>query len=488
MTGQVRRVGWLMLGLFAILLVNLNVLQVVRAPALAENPGNDRLLIREYASQRGPIVAGDREIARSVETDGDLRYLRAYPEGPLYAHLTGFHSFVYGRTQLERSLNDELVGASPDALSENLVELFGDRELVGDTVRLTIEPDVQATAARALGQRTGAVVAVDARTGRVLAQYANPSYDPNPLASGDGATVINAWDQLRLDPSQPLLDRATQEVYPPGSTFKLVVAAAALERGLSPSTALENPAAYLAPQTSNPIENFSPGPCNGGGATITLADALRVSCNTAFASLGVQLGAEEVRRTAMRLGYEADVPSELDVATSRFPEGLDPPSLAQSAIGQRDVRTTVLHQALVTAAIADGGTLRRPLLVEEVVDRTGRLVRASEPRGWDAAGSGGQALSSQTASLLREMMIDAVENGTGGGARIAGLLVGGKTGTAQVPEQSPTVWFTGFAERPDTGALVAIAVVLPDAGDDATGGGLAAPIARAVLEAAMAGR
>lgn len=488
MTTQIQRVGAMLLGLFALLVINLNVLQLVRGPSLVENPANDRLIIREYQTQRGSIVAGDSEIVRSVETAGERKYQRAYVDAPLYAHLVGYDSAIFGRTQLESALDEQLVGAPSDQLAENLTGLFGGRELVGDTVRLTIEPDVQAAAARALGSRIGAVAVVDAGTGEILAQYSNPTYDPAPLASPENNVVLAAWDELRSNPDRPLLDRATRETYPPGSTFKLVVAAAALEGGLAPTSALENLAEYVPPQTTRGISNFSPGRCGDGAPTLSLADALRVSCNTAFAALGVELGVDAVASTAERLGYNTEVPALLRTADSVFPRDLDDPALAQSALGQRDVRTTVVHQALIVAAIADQGHLRRPVLVDEIVDNTGRLVRGGTVGLWRAGGTDGQAVSARTADQLRAMMIDVVERGTGQGAAIQGVVVGGKTGTAQVPDQSPTVWFVGFADDPERDRTIAIAVVIPDAGEDGTGGRLAAPIARAVLETALGRR
>lgn len=488
MIPQIQRVGAMLLGLFALLVINLNVLQVIRGPSLIENPANERLIIREFQTQRGSIVAGDVEIVSSVETSGDRKYQRTYVDGPLYAHLTGYDSAIFGRSQLESALDEQLVGAPSDQLAENLTGLLGGRELIGDTVRLTIDPDIQFAAARALGDRLGAVAVVDAGTGEILAQYSNPTFDPSPLASPDNNLVLSAWEELRKDPNRPLLDRATRDTYPPGSTFKLVVAAAALEGGLAPTSALENLAEYIPPQTTNGISNFSPGRCGDGSPTLSLADALRISCNTAFAALGVELGVGAVADTAERLGYNAEMPALLRAADSVFPRDLDDPALAQSSIGQRDVRTTVVHQALIVAAIADQGHLRRPVIVDEVVDNTGRLVRGADVGLWRAGGTDGQAVSVRTADQLRAMMIDVVERGTGQGAAIQGVVVGGKTGTAQVPGQTPTVWFVGFADDAERDRTLAVAVVLPDAGEDGTGGRLAAPIARAVLETALGRR
>ena len=480
MSHQIRRVATIMLVLFGVLFINLNVIQLVRGKDLVNNPANRRLLEREYEIERGEILVGETEIARSEKTDDELTYLRRYLEPATYAHLTGFYSFVLGRAGLERTLNETLTGASTTALAENLTELLIGRDEKGNTVRLTIEADVQAAARDALGDRTGAVVALDPRSGAVLASYSNPTYDPNELSSHDANAILESWRALQDDPSQPLLDRVNRGFYPPGSTFKLVVAAAALEQGLQPSTALENRASYTPPQTNRAIPNFSPGPCADGAATISLLDALRVSCNTAFAELGVRLGAETLGDMATRLGFNREVPYELPVEPSHFSGDLDPPALAQSSIGQRDVRWTPMHAALVVSAIVNDGQMVAPHVVQEVLDPASRTLRDSGQELWRNDGGDARAMSERTAEQLREMMVSVVEGGTGTNAQIEGVTVGGKTGTAENPnDDTATAWFVGFAED-----QVAVAVVVPDAGGQG-GGAVAAPIARAVMQAAL---
>ena len=480
MSRQIRRVATVMLILFGVLFVNLNVIQLLRGEDLVNNPANRRLLEREYEIERGEMLVGETEVVRSEETDGELKYLRQYLEPEAYAHLTGFYSFVLGRAGLERALNETLTGTSTSALAENLTELLIGRDEKGNTIRLTIDADVQRAAIDALGDREGAVVAIEPRSGAVLASWSNPSYDPNVLSSHDANAILESWRGLQDDPSQPLLDRATRGFYPPGSTFKLVVAAAALERGLQPTTALENLAEYTPPQTTNTIPNFSPGPCGEGGNTITLQDALTVSCNTVFAQLGVDLGAEALADMATRLGFNREVPYELPVEVSAFPGDLDPPATAQSAIGQRDVRWTPMHAALVVSAIVNDGSMISPHVVQEVLDPASRQLRTTDPAPWRMDGGDARAMSQRTAEQLREMMVSVVQDGTGTRAQIDGVTVGGKTGTAENPnDETATAWFVGFAED-----QVAVAVVVPDAGGDG-GGTAAAPIAKAVMEAAL---
>lgn len=482
MTKTIRRVSMTMLVLFGALVVNLNITQMLRAGELASNTNNRRLLVAEYAIRRGAIVAGETEIARSESTDDDLEYLRTYSEPRLWAHVTGHDSFVIGRSGVESSYNEELIGTRVEFLAQNLAQLFGDGPQAGNTVRLTLIPAAQRAAREGLAGRIGAVVALNPRTGAVLAHYSSPSYDPNRLSSHDGGAILDAWSELTQDPTNPLLDRVVQEVYPPGSTFKLIVAAAALEQGLLPNTAFTDRAVYDVPTTTADISNYSPGAC-GDEETITMADALRVSCNTVFAELGVNLGADVILEQAQRFGFNRTPPHDVAVVDSRFPRltANQVPELAQSSIGERDVRATALQQALTVAAIVNDGRLPRPHLVRDVLDPGARQVTGPRDGVWAEGNYRAEAVSQQTATLLRSMMVNAVTSGTGRAARIDGVEVGGKTGTASVPDRSPTVWFVGFA-----GDDVAVAVVIPDAGDGATGGGVAAPIARSVMQAVLA--
>lgn len=482
MTHQVRRVAAVMLLLFGALFVNLNLVQVVRSDELANHPANQRLILREYQIQRGPIVVGEQQLVHSEPTDDELKYLRVYEQPERYAHLTGYYSVVVKRSGLEAALNEQLTGTRTDVLAQNLAELLGKRDQRGNTVRLTVDPDVQAEADRALGDRVGAVVALHPRTGAVLASVSNPGYDPNELASHDRSAVNEAWQELLEAPGNPLLDRVTRETFPPGSTFKLVVTAAALDRGILPDTAFPDVRAYDVPQTTSDIRNYGGGLCAGGG-TISLADALRVSCNTVFARLGVQLGGDELIGMAEQFGFNREIPYELPVARSVIPKELNPPQTAQSAIGQFSVRATPLQMAMIAAAIANDGTLQKPHVVAEILDPSGRPLRQADVAPWSEGSFSPQAVPPSVASTLRELLVDVVEAGTGRRAQVADVRVGGKTGTADVPGQTPTVWFVGFAEDE-----VAVAVLLPDAGEGATGGGEAAPVARAVIEAALGRR
>jgi penicillin-binding protein A len=480
MSKRIGRVAAIVLVLFGALFINLNVIALVQSDDLANHPANRRLIIREYQIERGPIIVGEEPIARSEETEGELRYLRTYPEGPLYAHLTGYYSFVLRRAGLEAVMNEELTGQPTEVLAQNLSELLFRRDRAGNTVELTIRPEMQRAAREALGDQVGAVVAVDPTTGAVLASYANPTYDPNALSSNDAAEIREAWDALRDDPNRPLVDRVTRETFPPGSAFKLVTAAAALERGLEPDTSFPDEGVYDVPQTESDIGNFGGGDC-ADGSSISLHNAMVVSCNTVFARLGVEIGDEALIQQAERFGFNRQPPYELSVERSAIPKALDTPETAQSAIGQRDVRATPMQMALLAASIVNGGELLRPHVVAGVRDPSGRRLAGADSGRWSEGRFDGRPISPRTAEQLRRMMVDTVEDGTGSRAQIEGVEVGGKTGTAQTGGD-PTSWFVGFA-----GDQAAIAVVVPDAGGDATGGRVAAPIARQVLEAAVGG-
>jgi peptidoglycan glycosyltransferase len=484
---SVRRVA-LVLGIaFAALVGQLSYVQVFSSERFAEHPANRRLLIKEYATRRGSIVAGAEVVAESRPTTDSLKYLRVYPQGPLFAHVSGYYSILFGRAGLEQSYNDELIGAGPEDVWEKMIDDFLGRDRVGDTLILTIDPALQRVAARALGRQRGAVAALDPETGEVLALYANPSFDPNPLSSHDLAAVRAAWDRLTADPAKPLLSRAAQERYPPGSTFKILVAAAALEAGISPDDTFPNPSSLALPLTDRRLQNFGGGACRGG-SRISMAQGFRVSCNTTFAQIGMRLGPEKLEEMARRFGFgRPPAGFDLPAATSCLvavpgggcgPARLDPPQTAFSSIGQFSVRVTPLQMAMVAAAVANGGMLVRPHVVREIQDVTGRVIRRIDPA------PEGRVVDPETAATLKRMMIDVVERGTGTPARVPGVEMGGKTGTAQtgVEGEAPHVWFVAFAPR------IAVAVVVENGGDladAATGGRVAGPIAKALIQARL---
>ncbi len=428
------------------------------------------------------MLRDDTVVAQSVPVDDQYEFQRQYPIGPVYAAATGFYSFVFGRSAIEQAQNDVLSGKDDRLFVRRVVDLITGRKPEGGSVRLTLDPVAQQTAFDSLQGFRGAVVALDPTTGEILAMVTLPTFDPNELASHDVATQQDAWDRLNNDPLKPMDNRAIARNYPPGSTFKVVTAAAALESGrYTPDTVVPGPASVPLPQSTQTLSNSNGRPCGPNDQT-TLANALRISCNTAFASIAADLGDDALREQAERFGFNSPPMDDLKAATSVFPEELDAAQTMLAGIGQFDVRASALQMAMVSAAVANDGVLMRPYLVSEVLNTQLEQLELIEPQQQS------QAMSPGSAEALTEMMIDVVENGTGTRAQIEGIQVAGKTGTAQTVEgANPFAWFTSFAPADDP--KVAVAVVIEDAGetatDDIAGGRLAAPIAKAVMEAVL---
>lgn len=487
MNGPIRKVAAGCMLLVFLLLANITYVQAIRADELNARSDNRRVLLDEYAKERGPILVGDEPVALSVETDDEFAYLRQYPVPLLYAPATGYYSSVFGRSAVERSENDVLSGNDDRLFARRLVDLVTNREQRGGTVKLTLNPAAQQAAYDALGDNKGAVVALDPRTGAILTMVSKPSYDPNPLASHSVEEQQAAWQVLQEDPEKPTLNRAIAQTLPPGSVFKIVTAAAALESGrYEPDSLIPGPAEYDLPQSTVDLPNQSGEPCGSGPEELTtLTNALRVSCNTAFAYLGNDLGDDALREQAERFGYNSEplTDEDLNAATSIFPAELDAPQTALAAIGQFDVRATPLQIAMVSAGIANDGTVMNPYFIEELRDPDRvKVLERTEPEELS------RAVSTETAQELTAMMVEVVENGTGQNGQLDGIQVAGKTGTAQTtPERPPYAWFTSFAPADD--AQIAVAVVIeeaPDtARDDIAGGRLAAPVAKAVMEAVL---
>jgi penicillin-binding protein A len=485
--GPIRKVAAGCMLLVFLLLANITYVQAIRADELNSRSDNRRVLLDEYAKERGPILVGDEPVALSVETDDEFAYLRQYPVPLVYAPATGYYSSVFGRSAVERSENDILSGNDDRLFARRLVDLVTNREQRGGTVKLTLNPAAQQAAYDALGDNKGAVVALDPRTGAILAMVSKPSYDPNPLASHSVEEQQAAWQVLQEDPEKPTLNRAIAQTLPPGSVFKIVTLAAALESGrYEPDSLIPGPAEYDLPQSTVDLPNQSGEPCGSGPEELTtLANALRVSCNTAFAYLGNDLGDDALREQAERFGYNSEplTDEDLNAATSIFPAELDAPQTALAAIGQFDVRATPLQIAMVSAGIANDGTVMNPYLIEELRDPDRvKVLERTEPEELS------RAVSTETAQELTAMMVEVVENGTGQNGQLEGIQVAGKTGTAQTTaERPPYAWFTSFAPADD--AQIAVAVVIeeaPDtARDDIAGGRLAAPVAKAVMEAVL---
>jgi penicillin-binding protein A len=495
-----RRVGVVVLVLFGLLFVNLNWVQAYKADEYRTSPYNGRVQVDEYKRKRGNIEAGGTHLAVSRETDDELKYLRTYPGGAAYAHVLGYKPVNGAPTGIELSENEFLAGTSNQLLGDRVRDLFTGNQTGGANVLLTLSRRAQETTYRELtenqvGATKGAAVAIDPRTGAVQALVSMPSYNPNPLASHDSEQAQKTYNELEAVESGPLKNRALGEVLPPGSTFKVVVAAAALQNGYTPQTQIPAGSSYRPPTSGSDIRNAASGICPGPpGTTVSLNDALTESCNTGFAQLGVKLGDDAVKNTAQQFGFEQEdlTCGRLDgdglpVAASHTGDmqnpdgGLDPAALAQSSIGQKDVRMTPLQGALIAAAVANNGRQMRPYLVGKLLgpDRTTTYYTAN-PRELR------QAISPQVAGDLQSMMRSVVENGTGTRAQIDGYTVGGKTGTAQAGESdSDHGWFIGFVMK-DGQPISAVAVLLESAGKG--GSAEAARISRQIMRAVIQDR
>ena len=480
MMRQMNRVTGALIFLILLLIANVSYIQVFEAKQLRSEPGNQRVLLNEYSRQRGPILVGSKSIAYSAETSDALKYLRTYPEGSSYAAITGFYSQVYGATALEQSENDILAGNDSRFFVNRLQQLLANRKPAGGAIRLTINAAAQQAAMQGLAGRTGAVVAIDPTTGALLAVASSPSFNPNLLSSHDPNSMQKTYEKLINDPQQPMLNRALAMALPPGSTFKLVTAAAALESGrYSMHSVLPGPARIKLPQSSHYLNNWTGDACGPNNKT-TLAHALAISCNTAFAWLGMKLGAEALRSQAKKFGFDSSFTVPMTAADSHFPSNIDEAQTAMSAIGQFDVKATALQMAMVSASIANGGVTMSPYLVSQILGPDLNTLQNAAPTAF------GRSVSAKNATSLQSMMMDVVNSGTGSNAKIYGVKVGGKTGTAQNAPGSPAhAWFTGWAKSGST--RVAVAVVLQNGGGarEISGNGLAAPIARAVMRAAL---
>jgi penicillin-binding protein A len=478
MNKPIRRVAFVAMIMFALLLANGTYMMIFRQDSLAAQPQNRRVRDAEFAQNRGAILAaGKTEIAKTVPSKDRFKYQRVYPEGELYAVITGFYSYDRASSGLERTYNAQLAGTDDALFVRRLVDMATNKTPEGASVQTTIVPKIQEAAADSLGNQKGAVVALDPKTGAVLAMVTSPTFDPNDIASHDIEAAGKAYDRLASNSQHPMSNRAAREIYPPGSTFKLVTTAAALADGKTPNSMVESPDRLKLPGTRVFLSNST----NCGGTKITITQALKVSCNTAFANLGLDVGEQKLREQAQLFGFDRRHLADLGGVASQFPDKMNQAQLALSSIGQFDVAASPLQMAMVSAAIANDGVLMDPYLVSTVRSQDLKPIETHKPTELSTA------MTPENAKDLQQMMGIVVSEGTGHNAQIPGVGVGGKTGTAQSdPKRKPFAWFTSFAPLDEP--KVAVAVIVEDADiprTDIAGGRVAAPIAKAVMEAAL---
>ncbi len=487
MNRSIRRLGIGMVVLYLAVFAKLNWIQVVDKPSLDSDPLNTAQVRRDFNRPRGSISTADGVlIAQSVpnsDVESEFGRVRQYPEGDLFAQSTGFFSFRYGATGLERQYSAELQGTTFNQQVRGFTDLLVARENVGN-VTVSLRKDVQQVARDELGDREGSVVAIDPRSGELLAFWSFPSYDPNLVSSVNSDISEAAWTLYNQAPGAPMRAHQYQDRYFPGSTFKVVTAGIGLQTGKVTNDEPRYPFAtsYTPPQTNLAISNFGGEVCGG-----TLPDILRVSCNSAFAEMGqATIGPADMLSGAGSWGFNAAPPIDLpDPAKSVFPTdvGNNPPKLAQASIGQSDNQATPLQMALVAAGVANGGTIMKPHLMTEIRNSQGQVIDEYSKSAWLTP------MSADMAEILRQDMLGVAARGTATGLQIPGYEIGGKTGTAQLGTEPPRshTWIIGFAGPPGQPATVAVAVVVLDqsGGSEATGGRVAAPIARAVMQAAL---
>jgi penicillin-binding protein A len=485
MNKPIRRLSLFLMVLFGVLLLNVNYIQAIQADDLRADPANSRQIARQLNMERGPILASDGEpVAFSEATEGDdaaYNYRRVYPDSEYFAHLTGYMT-MGSRTGIEAAENSLLDGSDSRLLVRNFIDTLTGVEEQGASVQLTVDPDAQQAALDGLREQgsAGAAVALDPATGAVLASASLPTFDINDLVTDTGGHNEEFFqEEIRAEEAnQPDLFRALNERYPPGSTFKVVTSAAALENGFSPGDTLEGPAELELPQGGPALPNAFSGPCDGGNPT--LAKSLEISCNTSYGSLALDLGAEVMFDQASAFGFNQESMNiPLPVTESLYPDESDNPNaLVSSGIGQGNIESTPLQMAMVAAGVANGGDVMEPYLVDEVRGPDLSEIVSASPRVHSTAVSGG------TASDLTDMMVLVTEgpDATGTTAQIPGMQVAGKTGTAQAGEgRENHAWFISFAPADDP--QVAVAVVIEHGGG--SGGQNAAPVARGIMEAVL---
>ncbi|MFF3174123.1 peptidoglycan D,D-transpeptidase FtsI family protein [Streptomyces sp. NPDC057900] len=464
------------------LLARTNYLQYVKADELNTRDENRRVRIERYAHERGDIIVdGGKAVTGSKETkDSDFKYKRVWQDGPMWAPVTGYSSQAFDATQLEKLEDGILTGNDDQLFFDRTMSMFTGDKKQGGNVVTTLNSAAQKAAFTGLGNKKGAVAALDPQTGAILALASTPSYDPSTFA-GNSDKDSKAWQALQKDKDKPMLNRALRETYPPGSTFKIVTAAAALENGLYTDidSKTKSPVPFRLPQTSQDLPNEGSIQCEN----VSLREALRISCNTVFGKISDDLGNQKMIDQADKFGFNKDIFTPVRATASIYPKDV-PPQNAMAGIGQASNRATPLQMAMVASAVANDGKLMQPYMVAKRQSPSLDDIYTHEPEQLS------QPLSGENAQKLQEMMKTVVESGTGGNAKIPGVTVGGKTGTAQHGlgnSENPYAWFISYAKT-DSGSPVAVAVVVEDSKatrDDISGGGLAAPIAKKVMQAVI---
>ncbi|MEU5390491.1 peptidoglycan D,D-transpeptidase FtsI family protein [Streptomyces tibetensis] len=470
------------------LMIRDNWIQYVQADELRTDKNNRRVTIERYASPRGNIIVGGKAITGSAESSGsDFKFKRTYKDGAMWAPVTGYASQAFGATQLENLEDGILTGNDDRLFFRNTLDMLTGKKQQGGNVVTTLNAAAQKAAYNGLKKQggKGSVVALEPSTGKILALASYPSYDPSSFAGNSTTTDTEAWQKLQKknNPDDPMLNRALRETYPPGSTFKVVTAAAALEDGkyTSADAKTDSPDPWTMTGTNTELPNEGNIPCKNASLRV----ALQYSCNTVFGKIGADLGNDKMLDMAKKFGFDEEQFTPVRANASVFSDDMNPSQTALSSIGQFNTAATPLQMAMVASAVANDGKLMKPYMVDELQSPGLDPIAKTDPEELS------QPLSPENAQILQSMMETVVDKGTGSNAKIDGVKVGGKTGTAQHGvdnSENPYAWFISYAKGDDGSSPVAVAVVVEDDNavrDDISGGGLAAPIARNVMEAVI---
>jgi peptidoglycan glycosyltransferase len=482
MSKELKRVTLVVLMMFGALFVSTSIIQYFQASTLAADGRNSRSLYASYDQQRGPILVDGQPVAESVPSADEYKFQRVYSNGPLYSQVTGYFTQGQGSSGIEQSLGNELAGTSDSQFLTRLNSIFTGKSPQGAAVETTIDPVIQQVAWDALGDLQGAVVAIEPATGRILTMVSKPTYDPNSLAVHDGQLVLDTYNQLLAASGDPLINRTIAgNLNPPGSTFKIVTSSAAIQNaGIAPTDSVPNLARFPLPDSTSTVSNAGGGTC-GGGDTVTLQTAFALSCNIPMAEFGVQMGEKNLTDMANAFGFGRDLNIPMAVTPSTMDSGMGDARLALSSFGQWEDRVTPLQVAMFSAAVANGGVLMTPTLIDSITAPDLTSIKSF------SATEFARPITPATSQTLSMFMVEAVKSGVAGNAAISGVSVAGKTGTAENGTGDPyTLWFTGFA--PTENPKVAVAVLVENGGgkgQTGTGNSLAAPIAKKVIEAVL---
>jgi len=479
MSSSLRLIGFGIVVMFTALFLSASYIQVFAREEIAKDDRNVRKLYESFSAERGEILADGTPIARSIPVDNQYQFLRSYPFAEIYAPVIGYYTLNQGNAGIEREMNSALTGGASSNLFDRIANVLTGSAPQGASVQLTLDPDLQKVAFDALGDRDGAVVALDPKTGKVLAMVSKPTFNPNNLAAHSTSIVLDAYKKLSENPKNPLANRAIAgDQYFPGSVFKILITAAALQSGdYTATSSLPNPAQLKLPLSENLVENSGGLPC-GPAETVTLEDAFKLSCNIQYAELGLDLGETRIGSLADDFGFGATLEIPLKVTPSNFPRGLDSAQLMLSSFGQFDVRVTPLQVAMLSAGVANDGVLMKPYLVDSLIAPDLEIIESYEPTVYS------RPLDVEVSREMKRLMTRNVGQGVASGAGIDNVSVAGKTGTAETGiGDGRSFWFTGFA--PADSAEIVVAVVVEGARADGSSNKIAAPIAKKILEAGV---